>query len=402
MATIIAPPRLGAHEGLANARVTVVKYEPFAASNHAFPTLKITAGASAPIHSTLAASVQVFPAIPVGTYTVSLNDANGWIIHPEDIVAHADRVTVTAGSTTDTILRVFRPSTLVLESVTDYYGGAAITHARLTLTRLSDGKVIAGSVGQFTLTGLVPDAYDIRISATAYHDILLTSVNIPGGYPGDLVHEISAVMQPLVPPTTTTTTTSTTTTTVAGTTTTVAGTTTTTAPSSTTTTQPPGTVTVEFTVTDNTGMVVAGATVRVNHPTRGLLTAVTDAYGRTTLNLETGMSFTSTASTPWGHGPDNETFNPTSQRDIDHRLKQPNNMGTMTLTNGSRAEFLYSGGGPWIAMPANYQGEASFVAFGGWYDVAKRCLANGSVKGEKEVSVRSGRNRETSISGYCP
>jgi hypothetical protein len=368
----------------------VVPYEPFAPSRLTLPTVKITAAPAPSISSVLPASTQVFPAIPVATYTVTLATANGWVIHPDDVLVHADLVTVSAGSTTDTSIRLYRPASLTV-TVRDFYSQAAITIARVTLTRLPTGAVTVGTTGQYQFTGLIPDAYDIRFSASGYNDLVLTSVNLPSGYPDDMSHELSVVMQPLAPPTTTTTTT-----------TTQPGGTTTTTVASTTTTTLAATVAVSFTVTDNTGMVVAGATVTVNHPTRGTLQTVTDIYGLASLNLERGTAFTATATTPWGHGPDSDTFDPASRTAVNLQLTRPSNKGTMTLTGGSRAELLYSGGGPWVAMPANYQGEASFVANGGWYYVAKRCLIGGAVKGEKQVSVRAGRNRETSISGTCP
>ncbi len=54
METIVSPPRVGAHEGIANARVTVVPYEPFAPSALTLPTVKITASPAAAIQSPLA------------------------------------------------------------------------------------------------------------------------------------------------------------------------------------------------------------------------------------------------------------------------------------------------------------------------------------------------------------
>jgi prepilin-type N-terminal cleavage/methylation domain-containing protein len=389
METIVSPPRVGAHEGIANARITVVPYEPFAPSRLTLPTVKITAAPAPSISSPLPASTQVFPAIPVATYTVTLATANGWVIHPDDVLAHADLVTVSAGSTTDTSIRLYRPASLTV-TVRDYYSQAAITTARVTLTRLPTGAVTVGTTGQYQFTGLIPDAYDIRFSASGYNDLVLTSVNLPSGYPDDMSHELSVVMQPLAPPTTTTTTT------------TQPGATTTTTVASTTTTTLAATVAVSFTVTDNTARVVAGATVTVDHPSRGTLESVTDIYGLASLNLEGGTTFTATATTPWGHGAVSANFNPASQTAVNLELTQPNSKGTMTLIGGSGAELLYSGGGPWVAMPANYQGEASFVAGGGWYDVAMRCLSGGAVKGQKQVSMKVGKNRETAISGNCP
>jgi len=152
-------------------------------------------------------------------------------------------------------------------------------------------------------------------------------------------------------------------------------------------------------------MVIAGALVEVNHPTRGLLQATTDRYGLAVINLERNTTFTVTASTTWGHGAKTVTIDPATKTTLTLKLTRPNNRGTMRLSGGgTNLELLYrsSSNAPWVAMPANYEGKASFVGYGGWYYVAKRCLANGSVVGEKQVSVSSGSNRSTSISGYCP
>ena len=400
MESIVSPPRVGAHEGIANARVTVVPYEPFAPSSFTLPTVKITASPNAAITSGMPASTQVFPAIAAGTYTVALDNPNGWVILPEDALAGLDVITVTAGSTTDTSIRLYRPSSLIV-TVTDFYSQLPVTTARVTLTRLPTATVIAGSTGQYQFTGLIPDVYDIRFTASGYNDLVLTSVNLPSGYPDDLSHELSVIMVPLVPPTTTTTTT----TTIPSTTTTQPGATTTTTVPSTTTTTLPDSVAVTFTVMDSTSMVLSGATVSVDHPTRGLLQATTDMYGLAVINLERNTTFTVTGSTTWGHGSKTATIDPATATSLTLKLTRPNNRGTMRLSGGgTNLELLYrsSSSAPWVAMPANYEGKASFVGYGGWYYVAKRCLANGSVVGEKRVSVSSGSNRSTSISGYCP
>lgn len=56
----------------------------------------------------------------------------------------------------------------------------------------------------------------------------------------------------------------------------------------------------------------------------------------------------------------------------------------------------------WTALPANALGEASFVGAPSNYLVAKRCLANGSIQGERSFPVRADRDRFASIRGWCP
>ena len=259
-------------------------------------------------------------------------------------------------------------------------------------TTLASGVLIA--------TGLIPDAYDITVTATGYQTWTLSSVNIPGNYP-DPVHNLTVRMQPIVPPTTTTTTT-----TIASTTTTQPGATTTTtvAATTTTTTVPASTRTVTFNVNDNTGRNIHGATITITRSGYPAIVITTDDHGDASYNLVQGVSYTATASTTWGHGPDSETFNPQYTGSVNLDMTRPWGKGTMVLQGGDRAEFLYRAGGlgSWIVLPANYEDEASFVADEGSFEVAKRCLANGQVLGTKTVSVGRNENRSTSISGWCP
>ncbi|MFH1104104.1 MAG: hypothetical protein V1757_04040 [Actinomycetota bacterium] len=399
METIVSPRSVGTHEGIANARVYLAAYEPFAPSEYDLPSLKIQASPAAPIASALYADQQVFPAIPPADYTVTLDDADGWIIHPADIVAGQDRLHVTAGTLAETTLRVYRPATLQL-TVVDYDTGAAVTAPRLAYTNLVSGQTTTLASGVQIATGLIPDAYDLTVTASGYETWTLSSVNIPGNYP-DPVHNLTVRMQPIVPPTTTTTTT-----TIASTTTTQPGTsTTTTVPgTTTTTTQPPDTRTVDFEVEDNTGRRVHGATITITASGQPTIVITTDDHGLASYNLVRGVSYTATASTAWGHGPDSDTFNPQYEDDIYLDLTRPWGKGTLVLQGGDRAEFLYRAGGEgsWTVLPANYEDEASFVANEGSFQVAKRCLANGQVLGTKTVSVSRNENRYTSISGWCP
>jgi hypothetical protein len=142
--------------------------------------------------------------------------------------------------------------------------------------------------------------------------------------------------------------------------------------------------------------------VTVPHPTRGDLTVVTTQYGEAYLDLEDPTEFTATASTEWGHGPDTETFNTRDNTTMTLKLTRPRGMGTYGLQGGDNAQFLVSSGSGWMIMPPNHNGAASFVDVSGWREVAKRCDANGSIQGTKWVYVRSGKNRSTTIYGYCP
>ena len=392
METIVAPARVGQHEGIANAKVLVAAHEPFAPSDADLPKLKIHAPPAAEIRSGVSADEQVWPAIPPATYTVLIDDSNGWIIHPDDVINGLDQLVAAAGFTVETTLRVYRPATFVLE-VLDFDSHEPVTDARLTLTNLDLDTSVAYTPGEYTITDLMPDIYGVLVTAPGYVDWTLESLNIPAAYP-DPLHRLTVYLEPLAPPSTTTTTTggSTTTTTSGG------GSTT------TTTTLPPGDrIPVEFEVINNRNKVVAGAHVEVTHPSDGPLSGITDIFGHITFDLLDGEEYTAIGSTEWGHGPDTDSVNVGGSID-ELELSRPSGKGTMTLRSGQNAEFLYreSRWEAWTVMPANYENEASFVDDEGWNQVAKRCLVNGEVEGVRWVRIESGENRSVSVSGWCP
>lgn len=408
METIVAPRTIGAHEGIANARIYLAAYEPFLPGEFRLPTLQVQAPPSGPITSNLRADVQVFPAIPAGDYTVSLAVADGWLIHPDDVLAGADRLEVRAGHLVETVLRVYRPATLRVVVIDDATG-AAISNARLSYKNLPRNQSTTLVAGEYTATGLIPDAYDLTVTASGYQDWTLRSVNVPANYP-DPVHEITVrmVSQSVVTTTTTTTTVpaTTTTTTVPGatTTTTVPGATTTTTVAATTTTMALGPAReVRFTVTDATGRAIAGATVTVPHPTRGTIVAGTDEDGRAYINLEQRYGYTATASTSWGHGSASASFDPADTTRVDLTLTRPAGKGLMGMLGGRKAEFLYraQGAGTWIVMPPNADDEASFVGSPGTFEVAKRCTKDGKVVDQRTVTVAYNENRSVDLKSKC-
>jgi type II secretory pathway pseudopilin PulG len=359
--TIVAPPAIGALEGIANARVTVAAHEPFATSTLQLPELQVRSAPAAPIRSRTRTAEQVFPAINPGNYVVELAVADGWVLHPADIAAGLDRIVLSAGSLTETGLRVYRPANLNV-TVTDQETGLPITGARISLLHNPSGQQTDYPAGQYTITGLVPDAYDIGVSSAGYMAFSALSVNIPADYPNP-DHYLTVELVP----------------------------------------QPVQQRTVTFTVNDNTGRLLNGATVSVPHPTSGLLTVTTGANGQASLALEEGTVFTATASTVWGHGPASAAFDPATTTSVTLNLTRPSGRGTMGLLGGQRAEFRYrQGTGAWVYMPVNASGQASFVALPGSWQVAKRCVANGAILGATTVTVVSGSNRTATISGTCP
>lgn len=359
--TIVAPPAIGTHEGIANARVTVAAHEPFAVGTFVLPELQVHATPASAIRSRMRTAEQVFPAIPPATYLVELAVADGWTLHPEDIAGGLNQIVVTAGNLAQTAVRVYRPARLII-TVTDEITGQPITGAGVSLLHNPSGQVTNYPAGQYTITGLVPDAYDIAVSASGYLAFATLSVNIPAGYPTP-DHYLTVALAPAPVPLRL----------------------------------------VTFTVKDNTGRVLNGATVSVPHPTRGLLTVTTGANGQAALELDEGTSFTATASTVWGHGPASAVFNPATTTSVTLNLTRPSGRGTMGLLGGARSEFGYrQGTGELVYMPVNSSSQASFVALGGSWQVHKRCLANGAILGAKTVTVTINANRTSTISGTCP
>jgi len=394
METIVAPTQVGQHEGIANARVLLDAHEPFAVSGEALPELQVQDSPTAPIESGMSATEQIWPAIPPGEYTVTVHDANGWIIHPDDVVVGLDVLTVVAGATVETTLRVYRPATIEME-VFDIETSDPIPDASLTLTLLTDDSSTAFLPGEYTIGNIMPDTYDVKITAPGYEDWTLGSVNVPGAYP-DPVHEITAYMTPFESSTTTTSSSSSSTSTTSG------GSSTTTSSTTTTTTTTLGRVPVEFVVVDNTGMVLAGADVDVTHSSDGPFSGVTNAFGKIVFNLLDGEDYTAVGSTDWGHSPDTDPVSVGGWIDA-LELGRPGGYGYMRLEGGADAEFGYKApGADWVLMPSNHEGKASFVSVEGWHRVGKRCLANGEVYGVKWVYVNANENRSTSVSGWCP
>lgn len=390
METFIGPREIGAHEGIANARINLEPHEPFASGDFDLPFVQLHSPPEPAIRSTLRASSQVFPAIPPADYWIELVDGSGWIIHPGDVVTGLTMIEVRSGSLAEGVIRIYRPASMEV-TVTDTETGAAVEGARLTLTLIETGIATVYDIGTDVVAGLIPDAYDIEVTASGYQTWTAASVNVPAGYP-DPVHRLDVALSPLAPSTTTTTT--------------PESTTTTTSPDGTTTTTlPSGSFeSVRFTVEDSAGGRVHGATVTIDHPSRGTLTATTDDRGRAYIDLELGESFTVVASTSWGHSPDTRTFLVDDDEKVDLELGREPGSGLMRLRDGDRAEFLYRpvGTSTWTAMPANHWNDASFVDKNTNFDVAKRCLANGEVVGKKSVRIRPNQERSTNIRGWCP
>ena len=183
MQTIVAPPTVGAHETIANIRVLVAAFEPIGGSSTvALPSLKLTSLTNPTVKSHTRTGTQVFPAIPEGVYSVELDIADDWQIVPEDVLGGATSVIATASTTADAVVRVFLPAQLTLEIV-DADTGLPVVPNSVTLTRVATGDETNLTGGTLVATGLVPDIYDVLVSAGGYESAALTSVQIPSEYP---------------------------------------------------------------------------------------------------------------------------------------------------------------------------------------------------------------------------
>jgi len=369
MDAIVAPSRIGALDGVASVRVTLARHEPFAASDLQLPSLKLQAPPLPDIRSGSHDEVQVFPAIAVGTWTVQTDDAAGWRIHPNDVLAGSNLVQARIGTVGQAAFRVYRPASLEV-AVENATTRQPVTNFTLSLLHVPSGTRTNYASGVGTVTNLVPDAYQVTVTASGYQTFASGNINIPANYP-EPAHRMTVSLTPLAPPSTGTTL--------------------------------PAPFQVTFTVFDNTGRAVNGATVRVVLPAGTTVTGTTGADGRSVLTLAAG-NCTATASTTWGHGPASATFNPSTRNQVALWLTRPAGMGTGVLSSGVRAEFVYRlrRTDVWTVLPANSLGEASFVGAPANYQVAKRCLANGTIQGERSLSIRSDRDRLTSIRGWCP
>ena len=328
MDAIVAPSRVGALDGMASVRVTIAAYEPFAVGGVQLPSLKLQSPNQADVRSGTHDSVQVFPGVAVATWTVQTDDASGWLILPEDILAGRNTVTARIGAIGDAAFRVYRPATLQV-TVLNATTGQAVPNFTLSLLHVPSGTRTNYPAGQGTVGSLVPDSYQVTVAASGYQTFTSGNMNIPAGYPNP-AHQLTVQLTPTAPP------------------------------SSSTTMAAPYQVT--FTVYDNTGRMVNGAALAVVLPSGETLEGTTDANGRVALALAVG-NCTATATTPWGHGSVSTTFDPKSRNQVQLWLTRPSGMGTRVLSSGARSDSVYRlrRSDPWIVLPANALGEASFV-----------------------------------------
>ncbi len=324
METFVSPPTVGGLENIAVVQIDVDRHEPFDPSLDPVPAVRITGPQI--YTSPDGNATQYFPDVLAGSYSISLVTSDGWLLHPETVASGSDSVTATQGVASSRTIRIYQPVSLdvvVLDDTT----GLPIDTATVTATDLAYGGPITNPIGDYSFTGLVPDRYGIDVAASGYSSAY-AEADVPG-FGGAAATSVTVRLVPQA----------------------FVG------------------VDYEFFV-DYAGWNryhINGATVAVSHPVHGSFVGTTDETGRVTVELpanETGFSVTATTS--HGHGPDSTTFNTgASPASISLSVSKPGGTDRFALRDGAVGPvgfFEYKiGSGPWIQLPANDEGRATFM-----------------------------------------
>jgi hypothetical protein len=330
MDTIIAPPSMGALDNVAIVTVNVDRYEPYDPYDpFMYPTPRIQLIGPATYISPEGSDAQVFADIEAGTYQIELFDPGGWLLHPETVASGDDMVDATEGWATERIVRIYRPASLSVD-VTDAATGDPIDDASVTIEALTVGGTVGNAPGDYQFDDLVPDRYQVTVSAGGYQPGIV-EVDVPGDGGGDeATVEVALEEETWVP------------------------------------------VSWTFSVDFNREWhyETAGADVVVTHPTWGTFSGVTDETGEVVIDLPGGESgFTVTASTPWGHQADSDTFTtggwgwPETDLHLGYDWWGGDHVFWIRGgPDGPDGFFEYRiDYGEWVRVPANDEGRATFV-----------------------------------------
>jgi type II secretory pathway pseudopilin PulG len=361
METIVAPPNIGAHEAIANVRVTIAPYEPFGTpTSEPLPTIRIAATGLGTYRSIERVESVVFAGVKVGTYDIALDVPGDWVIHPDDVLEGETVVVASPATTTDALVRVFLPATLTFV-VTDAETGLSVTPSSITLTRVSVDEDRLLGPGETVATDLPPDTYNIAVSAVGYHTATFSSLQIPSNYP-IRTDTLNVALEP--------------------TNNTFAD--------------------VDIYVVDNNGLPIAGAVVETDDPVNGELGFITDAAGHTTASLPEGFPTYIIAHTDTGHESADTTIDAATTTSVTLTLLPPTPSGDLIVTGATDGTIVYRPykSKTWIEVQPNADGEVSLALAYGKYEVAKLC-SDGDVIGKKKVRVRTGRTTTQNIKYKC-
>ena len=376
METIVAPPSIGAHENIANARVTISRYEPYGPYPQDVPELQIVPTVGVPIRSGSRSSVQVFPGIDPDTWTIELFGADGWSIHPDDITNGNTDLNVLEGALTDGVIRVYRPVELEITAYDDAtLADIPASQLQVTLLDLAGLNTTVYPLGQSVLPDLVPGAYDVTVSAAGYFPTTVSALEITGSVSADAILEDVPL-----------------------------------------TLNPNPSVTVAFWANTQiaTGQYTAiyEASVHIVHPGLGIDEMYqTDADGYVYMDLPANTTgFTATGTSPFGHFPDTDLFDTdTGPMTVDLNLGRGSNYRFVVLNMGDADRLRYrKTNGPadpnWrIPEPKpNSSGIVTVVVESGRYRLRAQC-DNGSYKSQIDIWTSGSQTTKTwTAPGSCP
>ena len=328
METIMSPPTIGALETVALVEVTIDRHEPY--DPYIDPTPNLQLQGTAFYLSFDTGEVQLFPDVDADTYDITLFSPFGWLMHPDTTTTGADVVLATEGILAQRTIRVYRPADLTV-TVVDKDTGVPIPDATLSALNMTTLDSTANGVGDYFFPGLIPNRHEVAGTAPGYSPGTV-EVEVPGFGGGDSA-TATLELEVFVPPPWT-----------------------------------PVDYTFDVDYGNYSGYHTAGADVVVTHPTFGVFAGVTDEFGKVTLGLpenETGFSFI--ASSPWGHIPDSGTFNTgsTPVTRYEHLTNTSGGFDRWAMRygpDGPSGFYEYrKGSGPWVRVPGNSIGRASFV-----------------------------------------
>ena len=388
--TIMAPPNIGAHEGIANVIVNLGPYEPFAAADplvFPYPKICLTNLSNFYISSTTDA-VQVFPGIvptpdtgPDFWYDVRLGLTctehdlfSDWHILPQDLVNNTDRVHAPVTTTVDTFLGIYLPASIDVRAL-DAGTGLPITSAASLVLDASKPHQFDSATGLWSITTLdgypmVPDIYDVVLLADGYLPEVLPAYNLPSGYPVDRTDNLDIVLTPTV------------------------------------------TTEILFTI-EAFGRPINGAQVTVSGgPLPTPINLLTDEQGQVTTWLPEGAVVDAAIASPYGHDsifspPGGEIVppsDPTPGPDwlVTHSLGYSSaTRGVLFLNKSGAGDFGYrpeDASEAYNVVLANNLGEASAALDAGKYEVVKMC-DDGTVLNPTVVTVTAGGTVSYGTSG---
>lgn len=389
--TIVAPPNIGAHEGIANVIVNLGPYEPFAAADplvYPYPKVCLDRPSTFYISSTTDAT-QVFPGIdpnpdtgPEFWYDLTLglgctvqDPFSQWHILPNDIVNGTARVHAPVTTTVDTFLGIYLPASIDVRALDSGTGLPITTSAKLVLdaTKPHQFNSATGLWSVSSLDGypMVPDIYDVVILASGYLPAVIPARNIPQGYPADRTDNLDVILTPAV------------------------------------------TTEILFTIQSSSGRPINGAQVTVSGgPLTTPINLISDGNGQVTAWLPEGAVVEASVNSPYGHSsisspPGGETVPPSNPAPgpdwlVNHNLPYDSSTkGFVNFNKSGAGDFGYrpiDASEAYNVVLANNLGEATAALAPGTYQMVKLC-DDGRIINIQSITVTTGGTKTYGNSG---